>query len=128
MIAYPIKSAYIPVVFLDIAKAYDRVWIDGLLYKLYSIGVTGHLFFFFKALLCNRSFQVVHSNVVSIVMRIIAGVPQGSVSGPDLFTIYIHGIRDLVVRACCLNKFADDMCIWPKIPGPNSPLYIQHAL
>jgi hypothetical protein len=122
------SSTYLPVVFIDIAKAYDRVWIDGLLYKLYNVGVRNHLFYFYKSLLYNRSLQVVHSNISSSTRLTSAGVPQGSVSGPDLFTIYIHDIIHNTTICSNINKFADDMCLWPKIPGPLAHSHLQHSL
>jgi len=127
-------DTYLPVVYIDIAKAYDRVWIDGLLYKLYNIGIKDHLFYFYKSYLYNRSFQVVHNNLYSTSKNCTAGVVQGSISGPDLFTIYIHPIRDIIYtrtnNQCLINKFADDICLYPSMNcvGHYSWYPIQTAL
>ena len=81
----------IPVVFIDISKAYDRVWVHGLLHKLYtSANIRGHTLLFYRALLSRRSFRVCGNGHMSDLHHTVDGVPQGSVSAPQLFIIYIH--------------------------------------
>ena len=66
---------------LDISKAFDKVWHDGLLAKLQSYGISGPLFDWLKDYLSNRS-QAVHiDGFISRPQTINAGVPQGSVLG-----------------------------------------------
>ena len=45
--------------FLDISKAFDKVWHDGLLFKLKSFGISGSLFTVTKDFLSNRQQRVV---------------------------------------------------------------------
>ena len=47
-------EAYASTVFVDISKAYDKVWIDGLLYKLQKMGITGNLYYMLRALLTEQ--------------------------------------------------------------------------
>eukprot|EP00111_Clytia_hemisphaerica_P012773 TCONS_00037565-protein len=65
-------------VFLDISKAFDRVWHEGLLFKLKSYGVSGSLLLLIQNFLFGRSQRVVLDGQSSEWTPISAGVPQGS--------------------------------------------------
>ena len=67
-------------VFLDISKAFDKVWHEGVLYKLKCNGISGNLLEFIKHYLQNRHQRVVLNGTKSDWKKIYAGVPQGSVS------------------------------------------------
>ena len=75
-------------VFLDISKAFDKVWHAGLLKKLEALGVGDHLLSWIESYLMNRKQRVVEGQS-SEWANIHAGVPQGSVLGPRLFFICI---------------------------------------
>ena len=73
----------------DISKAFDKVWHEGLLYKLhFKVGVPAYILQFMKNFLENRSFKIKIGKHHSDVSLIQCGVPQGSVLGPLLF-LYI---------------------------------------
>ena len=112
-----------PAVFIDISKAYDRVWVHGLIHKLHQLNMPSHVLFFYRALLSNRAFRVAGNGVLSDLFSITDGVPQGGVSAPQLFTIYIHDIITAIhaalvrihaglIYAININLFADDIVIW----------------
>ncbi len=85
-------------VFLDLSKAFDRVWHDGLLYKLEFNKISGNLLLLIKIYLCNRKQRVVLNGETSDRETITLGVPQGSVLGPLFSSIYNN---DLVM--CNIN-------------------------
>ena len=97
-------------VFLDLSKAFDRVWHEGLLYKLKNNGIDGNLFKLIKSFLNNRYQRVVLNGQSSVWKLVTAGVPQGSVLGPLFFLIYVN---DLPLRLTTNVKlFADDTSLF----------------
>jgi hypothetical protein len=76
--------------FLDVAQAFDRVWHDGLLYKLKKI-LPPMFYLFFKSYLRERQFAVRYRSSLSDYSDIQAGVPQGAIATPLLFNIFTAG-------------------------------------
>ena len=72
-------------VFLDISKAFDKVWHRGILLKLERLGVRDPLLKWFRSYLIGRKQRVIIDGQSSDWRQIEAGVPQGSVLGPLLF-------------------------------------------
>ena len=83
-------------VFLDISKAFYKVWHEGLLYKLNAIGVSGKFYKLMESYLPNRFQSVVLNGQTSSWRPILASVPQGSILGPLLFLLYILMTRLMV--------------------------------
>ena len=106
------------IVYCDISKAFDRVWHDGLIYKLQKIGIGGDLLNWFKSYLSNRQQRVTIDGVSSTWGQIMAGVPQGSVLGPLLFLIYINDICDGIESE--IRLFADDTTVYVVVDNPVS--------
>ena len=110
------------VVFCDISKAFDRVWHDGLLFKLRSIGISGRLRYWFRNYLADRKQRVVINGRTYKFKLVEAGVPQGSIIGPLLFLIYINGIvREL---NCNVRLFADDTSLFIVVENPVTTVNI----
>ena len=99
------------VIFLDMSKAFDKVWHNGLLFKLKKSGINGNLLNWFTDYLSNRYQRVVINGQYSTWRLISAGVPQGSVLGPLMFLVYINDIIH-AVKHCNFRMFADDTCIF----------------
>ena len=93
-------------VFLDISKAFDKVWHEGLVFKLEQNGISGSLLKLFQNYLNNRNQRVVLNGSSSEFSSIESGVPQGSILGPLLFLIYINDLEKNIKSN--INFFADD--------------------
>ena len=93
-------------VFLDISKAFDKVWHEGLLLKLKSNGIDGQLYFLIENFLYNRYQRVVLNGKASSWERVSAGVPQGSVLGPLFFLVYINDLAEGITSK--VKFFTDD--------------------
>ena len=97
-------------VFLNISKAFDKVWHEGLLFKLELYGIRGKLLTLFKGYLQERQQKVVLNGQSSSSEAIKFGVPQGSILGPTLFLICINDLSDGLSSAC--KTFADDTSLF----------------
>lgn len=93
------------VIALDIAGAFDRVWHQGIITKLRSLGVCGDLLQLLQDYLYGRTMQVVVNGHTSSEFPVNASVPQGSVLGPLLWNIYFNDILQLIPEA---YAYADD--------------------
>jgi hypothetical protein len=76
-------------VFLDIEKAFDTTWHPGLLYKLSKLEFSAQIIKLISSFLSNRKFRVSVEGEMSMPREMQAGVPQGSVLSPTLYSIYI---------------------------------------
>ena len=105
-------------VYLDISKAFDRVWHDGLIYKLKRCGVSGQLLCLIQDFLRNRKQRTVLNGQCSNWGDISAGVPQGSILGPLFFLVCINDLTaDL---KCNVKLFADDTSLFTVVHDSNT--------
>jgi len=111
------ESLEVRAVFLDISKAFDKVWHKGLLFKLEQNGITGRLRKLMENYLSNRKQRVVLNNFNSEFSEIESGVPQGSVLGPLLFLIYINDLEKNIKSN--IKFFADDTMLFSVIKNPD---------
>ena len=86
------KCLDVHAVFLDIFKGFDKVWHEGLIFKLKQNGISGKLLKFIESYCYNRKQRVMINGSYSDYANIKSGVPQSSVLGPLLFLIYISMI------------------------------------
>ena len=104
-------------VFLDISKAFDKVWHEGVIFKLKQNGISGDLLNILTDFLSNRKQRVVLNGQVSTWTSVHAGVPQRSILGPLLFLIYINDLSDNL--SSNVKLFADDTSLFSVIHDIN---------
>ena len=99
-------------VFLDLSKAFNKVWHEDVLYKLKSNGINGNALQLIKSFLHKRCQRVVLNgqSKSSSWLSTRAGVPQGSVLGPLLCLIYINDLPEGPNSE--VKFFADDTCLF----------------
>ena len=98
---------------LDISKAFDRVWHDGLIHKLRCLGIDLPIISWIEDFLTNRSIAVRVDGVLSNFRSINSGVPQGCVLSPLLFLIYINDLLSCSHNE--IHSFADDSTLHSSI-------------
>ena len=87
-------------VFLDLSKAFDKVWLEGLLYNLKNNGINGNALKLIKPFLHNRYQRVILNGQSSSWLSIRAGVPQGSILGPLFFLFHINDLPEGLKALC----------------------------
>ena len=121
------NSLEVRAVFLDISKAFDKVWHTGLIFKLRQNGVSGSLLRLFESYLHNRHQRVVINGSHSEYLPVESGVPQGSVLGPLLFLVYINDLEKNIKSN--IKFFADDTMLFSVVKDPAlSAVELNHDL
>ena len=118
----------VDVVYLDFAKAFDKVPHSLLMTKLAAHGIGGKVQHWIKNWLTDRRQRVVVDGAESPWAEVKSGVPQGSLLGPVLFKIYINDIDDVAKLISLLLKFADDTKLAQIIRDEEDRRRLQAAL
>ena len=103
--------------FLDISKAFDKIWHEVLLNKLKSLGISGNLLNLFRSFLNDRQQRVVLNGQLSDWTPILAGVLQGSILGSLHFLIYVNDLPDNLNSL--IKLFADETSLFSTAYDPN---------
>ena len=113
------RGMALPVVFLDLQKAFDRMDVPSVLYKLHTafgFSPSSRTLCFFRAFLSHRRLRTLSSyGGTSAWYPVDCGTPQGTVLGPLLFSVYINDLVAALAadERCTVAAFADDLLLIP---------------
>jgi len=116
------------VIFLDFAKAFDKVPRERLLKKLSAHGIRGATLRWIRNWLTGRTQRVVLNGKSSSWEEVLSGVPQGSVLGPILFLIFINDLSGVARMIDAVRKFADDTKLGQRAGTVRDRECMQEAL
>ena len=105
-------------VFLDVSKAFDKVWHKGLIHKLEQNEIGRPPLKILTDFLKSRKQRVVLNGQHSSWSDVLPGVPQGSILGSLLFLIYINHLSDSL--QCNSKLFADDTSLFATVHNINN--------
>ena len=91
---------------IDLEWAFDSVWRNGVLYKLWKVGIRGRMLISLHSFLTNRFSRSLVNSHCSEWIQTDIGVPQGSLLAVILFIFHIH---DMAYNIPSKIKFADDI-------------------
>ena len=117
----------VDVVYLDFAKAFDKVDHEILLVKLRRLGIQGLLLCWMRSFLTARVQYVAVEGACSAESSVISGVAQGSVLGPVLFLIHIADINERILYST-VRSFADDTRVTKSIKSDADCACLQTDL
>lgn len=121
------RGKNVDVIYLDFAKAFDKVDHGLLLHKMKQLGIMGHLGEWMHSFLTNRQQVISVNGHPSDPSEVVSGVPQGSVLGPLLFLIMIMDIDNELLNTQT-TSFADDTRVKREICTENDVKLLQNDL
>ena len=122
--SFAIQGGYFTVaVLIDFTRAFDLLWVDGLLLKLIQLKIHGRLYSWIKNFLTDRKYMVKVGQSCFLPYTTVNGTPQGSSISPLLFIIMINDFPTLS-KYTSDAFFADDCSIWRS--GKNLEQIFHH--
>jgi hypothetical protein len=112
------NKRYCTAALLDISQAFDEVWHTGLFLKLKQ-ALPHPEYTLLRSYLTNRMLQVRHQEEYTMLHPIHAGVPQGSILGPVLYTIFKADLPE--AEQTLTATYADDTAILASHEDPLQP-------
>ena len=98
-------------------KAFDKVWHEGLLYKLWSMGISGELNNLLGNYLSGRFQRVILNGQALLWRPVLVGLPQSSIMGPLLFLVYIKDLPNELKSS--VKLFPDDTSLFTIVEDKN---------
>src|SRR6267154_5992709 len=120
------SGSSVDIFYLDFQKAFDKVPHGRLMDKVRDAGIGGKIADWLENWLSDRVQRVSINGSCSEWVDVTSGVPQGSILGPLLFTIFINDIDSKVTND--LLKFADDLKMWGRADTIQDRMHLQKDL
>ena len=108
---------------IDFSKVFASVWHPSLFHKLIPAGLPPCFARLTQSFLSDRHASVVYQNHKSRSFRVRRGVPQGSVLGPVLFSLFINDLPASLPSSVNCSLYADDLAIWSS--SPSVPIAVE---
>uniref|UniRef100_A0A8K9UUU4 Reverse transcriptase domain-containing protein n=1 Tax=Oncorhynchus mykiss TaxID=8022 RepID=A0A8K9UUU4_ONCMY len=120
------KKHYCAAVFIDLAKAFDSVNHHILIGRLNSLGFSNDCLAWFTNYFSDRVQCVKSEGLLSGPLAVSMGVPQGSILGPTLFSVYINEVA-LAAGESLIHLYADNTILYTSGPSLDTVLTTLQA-
>ena len=130
VVKYAFQSTKITLaVFVDLQRAFAKVWKDGLLAKTLRYGISGRMYKWTKSYLYNRRVRVLVDGQCGQKVLLKPGVPQGGVLPPTLLILFMNDLVPELSKRVHSAIYADDLVLWCSEEYASTAKYrIQTAL
>ena len=122
------KRCEVDTIYLDFAKAFNKVSHEHLLVKLHNFGIGGNLLRWFGDYLSGRYQRVTVMGITSEPLPALSGVHQGSILGPLLFLVYVNNLPKSTSNNTIVTMFADDTKCHRALQHPDDNKILQSDL
>ena len=106
------RGEHVVAAFLDVEKAFDNVWHNGLRYKIFQLNLPNKMTHWLSDFLVARAMHVNVNGFLSSQIKLKAGIPTGPLLSPLLFLIYVNDLPTLHHKQYSLSEIADGTAQW----------------
>ncbi|CAF3552563.1 unnamed protein product [Rotaria sp. Silwood1] len=104
-------NSFTPVVYIDFLQAFDKLWHQGLLLKLKRLDCSSSYLVWLANYFSNRTLKIDYGEVVSTLINVERGAPQGSCLGPVMYVIIHHDLQQCFRDPTYVHAYVDDIAI-----------------